>query len=345
MIIYLLDENFRTLRATDTFASLQWNTKYYAVGDFEAHFPVGEDSSILESLDKTEYVYVTGSNYTGIKQSSEYRGEDYCIKGKFLEDLLNKRVLSDKFAMEARAGEIARELVRQYAISPGNPRRVIKNLKLGKVDDWGDTVSYSQRGKHIDECVGDLLYPCENTFNLRYDFGDDCIYFDILRGADSGTTLFSSAYGNIKLGSETYRYSNNYKNYAYVAGMSANGVRTIVTVDMTDGKEDLKELWVDARDLQKEDGQSDQAYRNVLVTRGKEKLAKYQRKESAEFESGVVKDVKLGDCCEYINKALGIRAEGRITEISEVFESGGYEKRIRIGEDQLGVMERVSLMI
>lgn len=344
MIIYLLDENFKTVRATDTFSSLQWNLKYYAVGDFEVHFPIGDDESILESFDKTEYVYITGSNYTGIKQSSEYKSEDYCIKGKFLEDLLNKRVLSGKFVMEAPAGQIARELVRQYAVEPGDPRRVMKNLRLGKVDNWGESVSYSQRGKHIDECIGDLLYPCENSFNLRYDFADDCIYFDIIRGSDEGTMLFSSAYGNIKLGSENYSYSNNYKNYAYVAGMSVNGSRTIVSVDMTDGKEDIKELWVDARDLQKEDGQSDQAYKNILITRGKEKLAKYQKKESVEFEAGAV-DAKLGDKCEYINKKLGIRAEGRITEISEIFEGGGYEKRIRIGEDQLGVMERISLMM
>lgn len=344
MIIYLLDENFRTLKATDTFTSLQWNTKYYAVGDFEVHFPVGEDVSILKSLDKTEYVYVIGSNYTGIKQSSVYKGDDYCIRGKFLEDLLNKRVLSDKFTMEASAGVIARELVRKYAVEPNDPRRLIKNLKLGKVENWGNSVYYSQRGKHIDECVGDLVYPCENTFNLRYDFADNCIYFDVLRGAENGRTLFSSAYGNIKLGSETYSYSNDYKNFAYVAGMSTNDGRTVVAVDMTDGKEDIKELWVDARDLQKEEGQSEQAYKNILITRGKERLARYQKKESAEFEAGAA-DVKLGEKCEYINKALGIRAEGRITEISEVFENGGYEKRIRIGEDQLGVMERISLMV
>lgn len=344
MIIYLLDENFRTIQATDTFSSLQWNMKYYGVGDFEAHFPVGDDKSILKSLDKTEYVSVTGSTYTGIKQSSEYRGEDYCIKGRFLEDLLNKRVLSDKFSMEAQAGTIARELVRQYAVEPVDSRRAIRNLKIGKVDNWGESVYYSQRGKHIDECIGDLLYPCENTFNLRYDVRDNCIYFDILRGSDEGRTLFSSAYGNIKLGSETYSYSNNYKNFAYVAGMSVNGERIVVTVDLTDGEEDIKELWVDARDLQQETGQSEQAYKNILFTRGKEKLSKYQKKESAEFETGIL-DVKLGDKCEYINKTLGIRAEGRITEISEVFESGGFEKRIRIGEDQLGIMERVSLMV
>lgn len=106
--------------------------------------------------------------------------------------------------------------------------------------------------------------------------------------------------------------------------------------------EKIKELWVNARDLQKSDGQSDASYREQLVTRGKQKLSEYFKAESAGFEilSNADMEFAIGDKCVYVNRDMSVEAEGRITEIYEIWEKE-YKKNIVLGEQTLKFTQKI----
>lgn len=86
------------------------------------------------------------------------------------------------------------------------------------------------------------------------------------------------------------------------------------------------EIYVDARDIQREEGQSETDYENVLRQRGIEKLEEYLEAEN--FEADVVSDVyeykkewNLGDIVSVSHEAWGITESYRITEVEEVYEA------------------------
>lgn len=332
MLIYLLDEYFEIVLPTDMITSLQWNTKYYDTGDFQLHLSVSPElisDGTLEKYRNSAYVYVTDNGCTGIIQQHEYRDGKYIMKGRTLEALLNSKVLDTQFVMTGKAEEVARALIDRFIINPSSQSRKIPNLSLGVYKGLGKVISYSQRGKHVDESAGEILYTQELSYRLHYDFVEKQIYFEVFQGVDrtqnsavNTWAVFSKDLGNIKDGSEIYTYSTKYKNFAHVLG----GNDSVVTVDQTNGNA-AKELWVNAKDL---------TDASEMWTRGKQMLSEYQQMESVQFQIQADDIVfSIGDICEYVNKDLNITTTGRITEINEVWESSVYEKRIILGEDQL----------
>lgn len=349
MLIYLLNEEFDVLLPTDMTTSVQWNTRYYDAGSFEIHLSVSTvqiEDGTLEKYKIAVYVYLEDNGCTGIIQQHEYKDGEYIIKGRTLEFLLNDRVVDTQFNMNGKAEDVARAIINGFIINPVNQSRKMKYIYLGSYRGLGEVISYSLRGKQVGECTGEILYTQELSYQLLYDFVKKQIYFEVFEGVDRTQSqnkntwaVFSKDLGNIKDKSEEYTYSNNYKNFAYVAGAGEGSARTIVTVNQVKPGEKLKELWVDARDLQ----QSDASYTSQLVTRGAQKLSDYQQIESVRFQVQSSADIvfSIGDKCEYVNKDLNIVTVSRITEISEVWESGGYEKNIVLGEDQLTLPQKV----
>ena len=81
-------------------------------------------------------------------------------------------------------------------------------------------------------------------------------------------------YGNVQLGSVTLSTANQ-KNFAIVLGEGEGDERTRIYVDLSAG-EQKRSMIVDARDLSREDGESDDSYFARLYARGLERLLEKQ---------------------------------------------------------------------
>ena len=112
-----------------------------------------------------------------------------------------------------------------------------------------------------------------------------------------------------------------------MAGAGEGDARTVVIVDLSAGEE-VRELYVDAKDIQLEDGVTDEEYKALLYQRGLEKLAECPRVESFEGDGEDVEnfaymvDWDLGDIVTVQYTHLGITMHERVTEIEEVYEKG-----------------------
>lgn len=121
-------------------------------------------------------------------------------------------------------------------------------------------------------------------------------------------------------------------NIAYVAGEDSGSSRIVEKVInptfAVNSDEAYREIYVDARDIQKEDGMSDTAYRLLLRERGLKKLQDQNRQTifKCEFNpnriNGIVyrKDFNVGDIIPVWSKRFNRRTKMRVVSATEVLE-------------------------
>jgi hypothetical protein len=225
------------------------------------------------------------------------------------------------------ATEVAmRKIVSDNAIAS----RPISRLTLGALSNFTQTCSFQATYKNVLTTLEALGKSAPLGFRVHLDVPNKQWILEVYDGLDRTITqtarpyvLFSDEFRNIS-GPKYMANSQNYKNYAIVGGEGEGAARVIVEVDKTNG-EPRRELYVDAKDLQKGD-LTDADYQAQLHQRGLEKLAESGKTES--FESGAVNtdnfqyltDWNLGDIVSF--EKWGILLNQRITEVEEVYENG-----------------------
>ena len=166
-------------------------------------------------------------------------------------------------------------------------------------------------------------------------------------------TIWHLRYGKEKTG-ETARQkiAGRFSQIPFITFGMLFITRVIVEVDLrSDKTEERREIFVDARDLQSDDGNGNKLsaaqYKALLVQRGKEKLIEYQKVEtvtsSVDSHANLEykKDYDLGDYCTYINTEIGIETAQRITEIMETYEGGSIELIVTFGNEGVTTVKQL----
>ena len=145
--------------------------------------------------------------------------------------------------------------------------------------------------------------------------------------------VFSEKFGNISIDSLSLS-DENLKNYAIVLGAGEGEERAKVIVDFTDGN-DRRELIVDAKDIQKEDGESEESYNSRLTARGVEKLLEKQKTFSCAFtpilaDFGVKYD--LGDILTIYLTDYGISLRARVSRFTQKAQKNKTNTTVEVGK-------------
>lgn len=344
MELIMLDKNFVPCGIIDTFSSLTWTRKYYDVGNFILQITVEDYMKIKNA----QYIFSNYFDETAKIESMQYinetDGRKVQLSGRFLEVLLYDRVINSTQNLTDTTENNCRKLVNNFAINPSVSSRKINKIKLGKVNGLGKKYLMQVTGDNLMEELYTLAKQDELSIKLYYNYVNDEIIFEVWQGKDrtdnqseNTFAIFSQNFENIL--NDNYSLDNTkYKNFAYVYGEGEGNERFLIEVDKTNG-EDRKELYVDARDLQKDDDMTLDEYKEALRNRGIEKLTDYNKVETADYAidlfSNLIyrKDFDLGDICTYKNEELGILVDNRIVEISEVFENGNKKIDVVFGDD------------
>lgn len=359
MRLIVLDENFDTLGAIPLFRTLIWIRRYQKLGAFELY----TTKEYFPLLNAGRYLYRNDAEELGVIDEVNYAQDDsgareIYAKGNFAECLLQNRVIDETVTLSGPLETAMRNLVAKFAISPKDSARSIKHLRLGQVAGLTATVSSQVTGENLSE----ELYSLGNAENIshrvKYDYLTNDLAFEVWRGKDrrdsqteNSWAIFSNSFYNIK--DAIYnRDASSYKNFAFVAGEGEGSSRVIVEVDLRENaSEERREIYVDARDLQSDDGDGNvltvAEYKALLIQRGKEKLAEYQKVEtvtsSVDSQANLEykKDYDLGDYCTYINTEIGIETAQRITEIMETYEGGAVELIVTFGNDGITTVQQL----
>ena len=346
MDLLLLDNNFQICGIIDDFASLVWNRKYYECGNYTLQTKLDR----YKDIKNAKYIYCKEFIETGVIEAIKIQESTQIVEtsGRFLESILAKRVINNtKSFKNAITEDIVRNLIKDIAINDTN--RKIDKLVLGTRQGLGTSRTMQTTGDVLLDKIYELCKEDELGFRVRYDFDNDEIVAEVWKGLDRVDTqttntwaIFSRNFENIT-DSEYNTDSTQYRNYAYVEGEvnEEDGTKTRVStiVDIRKNGEERLELYVDARDLQKDEETTDIEYMEMLRERGKEKLAENNKVEEASFAIDPYSNLKyktdfdLGDKVVYKNDELGFNIENRIVGISEAYENGNKTIDVTFGDE------------
>ena len=145
-------------------------------------------------------------------------------------------------------------------------------------------------------------------------------------------TKLSQSFGNIKI-DNIILSTENYRNYAIVLGEGEENNRTRVDVDLTNG-ETRREIIVDARDVQREEGETATQYNARLYARGVESLLQQQKT----WECAILPLAKdfglkydLGDMVDIVLNEYDIKMQARISRFTQKQQRNQLETVVEIG--------------
>lgn len=360
--VEVFSPDFTPLGPLERKTALRWLERFKSNGEFELWCPITEQNTAL--LVKDNIIWL-GAESAGVieyidkerDKSSEF---EFHVKGRMLECKLEGRVLHPTFNYSGQASGAMRDMVGKFCVSPEDDSRRITNLFLAELgENFGGNISYQQTGSDVLEEQIFLSEANNVGFTVAFDPFNKQYLYKVLKPIDrswsqveNDPVVFDSASDEILDSKYTINWANG-RNVAVVAGEGEGSDRIVIEVfdpSYVDG-DVRKELWVDARDLQKEDSDgntlTDDEYKELLRQRGLQRLSEYRYVES--FKSTIKTfgyqqnvygvDFLLGDIVTVIDRELGVTVNTQVTEVEQTWDSKGYQIDITFGNPQPTILD------
>ena len=331
----------------DDYFSFIWTDRYYTPGDFEMCVPATK-----KNLKWIKLGYLVGRMTDGVLEGScgaieyieksmdEYGSSRIIVRGRFIGGFLYQRVIASQtiISTSSTLKSVIKTLCDDNAFDSSDEKRWMHTFSVSSTGETGPNVNNLQwTGQNLGESISAL---CEsNGIGWKVERASDGEYvLSLYEGLDrtiSQSTntwaVFSDEEGSLM--SLTYSEDTSTKvNSVRIAGEGEGSDRRIMWVDIPESTSEgytRHELWVDARDIQSNDGEiSDANYEEMLENRAKESFtdSEYVLEASAAFINLKYKtDVSLGDLCTIRCNSLGIEVDARLVEVIEsIDEEGRY---------------------
>ncbi len=383
----------------DMFLSLVWKESYTEDGTFTLQLPFTKELfaaareavylsvSDREGLGRVEKIRIRTTGDSGSDRGGS-GGRDagtvnavypagFTVSGRLAESLLSERVISRGTRVR---GELLASIASVLADNAcaGAGARAIPHLVCGASEMLYDAAGNSYQiddapgGRTLSDWLRASLAAAEASYRILPDYDAGMLIFCVYRGLDRTQTqkkntpcVFSTSFSSIGA-LEYISDTEEYRNFAYIAGEGEGDARVTVTLDLrTDINEPLRELYVDARDLRSDDGgetMSAESYQNLLLSRGRERLLAHRRILQMEGEATaapmtglheecgtdpwdslppigytaaqpfrVGRDFSLGDLCDIASEALGMVWSERITSVVYTYEGNSCTSTAHFG--------------
>ena len=324
MELYIYNRGMDLVAISDRFSSLRWRRKFFEPGEFELHLPATLTN--IATYQKGNILCRTDRKEAGIVESVVI-ADAFTVKGRMLSCILADAILSRTYNFNGTVEQAMRTVVSQEA------GRIHGDIVLGTLNGYPETLESQVSYKNALDTVKKLSKSFNIGFGLSPDIPAKSLVFYTYTGVDRNArqtqnprVIFNDEFQNL-LNPTCTQDIAEYKNFAYVGGEGEGNDRIIVTVDRTNGNR-KRELWVDAKDLRKDNGMTDAAYLSLLVQRGNEKLDGCPIVSSFEGTGVNVQnfeyltDWDLGDIVTVGQDKWGISDDKRITEVEETYENG-----------------------
>lgn len=349
MDIYVLDKNFNTIHLIDGYKSLIWTDRYNLPGDFELYTEVS--GNVLKYVTKDVYLSIKESDRTMIVSNIEIIsdreiGNFIKITGSSLEQIIGRRIVWKQRDLNTNLQNGIKALLNENIISPSDSNRKISNFIFESSTDTritGIKIDTQYTGDNLLDVVNDLCVENDIGFKVVLNSKNQFV-FSLYAGVDrtydqtkNPFVIFSPRFDNL-VNSNYYESNENLKTMTLIGGEGEGKDRYYITYSSSSKTGlDRRELFTDARDLQKEytddNGnqhvRSDSEYRSLLTERGKSNLADYTNITTFEGEVEsrnsfiYKKDYYLGDIVQIENE-YGFKGTARITEVIASVDDDGY---------------------
>lgn len=341
MNIYIMDpETLDRLAIINNYSARNWNRVWGESGSFKLWAPVtpeNEEFLVYENLVWPDDQLLVGVIEIIHKYTEEQSGLPMMeVSGRFVTDsYLSRRIIWGNALLKDTPANIIHILVRGNAIACSDTTRrfgpsVWTSMTLASsIPSHADITYCNSYGNLWDEVKKlDLEYGLNTEFRY-YNNGTLITLFGVISGGYNRSDSVNLSTDLGFLTDSDYLWdSTDYCNTALIAGEGDGADRTTASIISTSAiQRQRRELYVDARDLQKnsassEDPMSDEEYNLVLLQRGDKKLLDHPLYESYECflqltgEEGYVfgQDYSLGDIITLTDNVLKVRVQARVKE-------------------------------
>ena len=318
------DKDLNRIGTIETWVSLLWQEGYNTVGTFVIECQQTKD--VAKLLKVGNYIGRGDFKTLCFIRSVEVRDRLIVANGHPAVNILGERV-STAVIKNQNAEEAMRSLVAN--MSPW------ECVEVGELTGITEKFERQISDKTLLEYCEEIAAEVDAGFRLRFDKANKKLLFEVYKPVKNENLVFATKFGNLAeiIYSET---DNQFKNVAVVAGAGEGDTRITVTVgDLTATGAARREMYVDARNVQFEEGEAEEAYKTRLENEGLEKLAAQIKIEnlSAEINSDDFgKRYNLGDVVTCVLDDLGVKLDTRIIGFSYTSQNNQAITELEFGK-------------
>lgn len=340
MNIYIMNpENLDRLAVLNTYSARNWNRVWGESGSFTIWAPITEENE--EFLVKENLVWPDDQLLVGVielvhKYTEETGLATVEISGRFIESAyLSRRIIWGNALITDTPANVIDRLIKGNSIASTvanrrfGPAIYTSITKSNSIPVQSNITYCNSYGNLWEEVKGICL---EKGLNVDFRYYNNGVLITIFGVISGGYNRANSVNLSTDLGflteSDYLLDTTDYCNVALIAGEGEGADRTVTSIIPSSATlRERRELYVDARDLQKnsassETPMSDEEYIASLIQRGQKKLVDYPLYESYECslqltgEEGYVfgKDYNLGDIVTLTDNVLKITVQARVKE-------------------------------
>lgn len=282
-----------------------------------------------------------------------------------LSVLLNDRFIIGQQSHKGNIEDVMKAFVNNNAVNPKNPNRIIPNLIIGENTGIDIDVEETALDEPLDEYLYELAKKHDISWDVLLNHENKKYVFTVWQGVDRTTeqtvnnhVMFSKELDNV-ITQEYVTDNLHHKTTAIVAGEGEDVDRARLTVNDELSGYDRKEIFVDARDLQRkykdendrEINLSPTEYENVLKERGENKLVEYKAIRTFESEIDMYSqfmygvDYFCGDKVTIENEDVGIVMHTRVMSAIELYSRNGDDLKLDFGSSIPTTIDRIKRMV
>lgn len=332
--IRILSPDLNLLGEVDNYLSLSFCRGYHFPGEFQ--LVTNRKVQNADKLEINNLIMLGADKFkVGIIRHKEIKEEILTVKGYSLGAITRQRITIPPVGQAYDIQDADAETVMKHYVQHNCldiPGMEFPMLAIAENQQRGSTVKWQSRYQNLEEELESISRLTGLGWHIYPDL--KMWIFDIYNGRNFSVNqninppvIFSPEFDNV----ESQEFTDSligYGNYAIVAGQGEGAEREIVMLGSDATGLDKHVIFVDARDV---DEAAD------LPGRGEAKLAEHQRVISLQSEVlpkgpfAYQKDWDLGDVVTVQNKDWNLTMDTRITEVTEVYEPGGFRLQVTFG--------------
>lgn len=320
MNIQLYDKTMtRIASIEDGYISCLWSEGYNTVENFSLELAATDE---LKKIVRPDCFVIRQDRKTvGIIKSVEASDDKIVATGKqavrFMDDVAFVGTIP------AYDGDVVSVLRSNYK---GSPLFSFHSEREADVE-----YPYQISNKTFLQLITTMCQECDIGVKSELD-ATNGVLIRLYKPTENPNLVFSKSFGNAGDVSVTFS-KENFKNVAFVLGEGESESRTVVEVNHSNGG-DRYEMIVDARDIQREDGETLTAYKERLTARGVEKLLERQETLKCAFQalsSEFGSQFDLGDMLTVNLTDYGFQLKARVTRFTEKNQNNSTQITIDVG--------------
>jgi hypothetical protein len=287
--------------------------------------------------------------------------ENWLVKGIALKGVVAQRITVPSSGdshdrANGSAETVMKHYVNNHIVNPVDVKRKIDMVLLASNQQRGSYISWESRFKNLRDDLIEISKASGLGWDIFLDFQQKKWIFDVYEGrnltvnqTENPPVIFSPQFESLKQLSFV-ESDYNYKNFGYIAGQGEGELRRVVEVGEAEGLSRI-ETFIDARDVAEQDENQQVLPEAEIIAklqqRGQQKLAEFEQEfflegqilTNSPFKYEI--DYDLGDIVTIQNREWGVTRDARITEIKEIYESGGFQIEATFGESRPTLVKKL----